>query len=399
MDKILLDHQRLATPLRCHPLQFGFTAGKSGLHAAFLVTEAISEAKDKGEILYAASLDVQKAFDTVQHKSLLDKLHALGMNGIWWRIKKDTYDGQTSRISWEGVKSENPFQILQGNGQGKLTSPDDYITFLRDLMDILTKSGAGYYIGDTCVSIPTCADDMVALASNSQDLQTLISLIEYYANSENYKIHPVKSEIVPFNIKNRDLNNTIENNPFSLNDSKIPIKSETTQLGIKRNHSSPSPTIEDRIKTARRSLYSLMGTGLHGTNGLPVGICTHLYEIYILPRALYGTEAIVLSTDDISKLEKFQRYTLRCILGLPERTAIAGIYILTGALPMEQQHEIRTLCFFHALLQEETTRAVVIRQYIMKAKKSASWVVQAERMLESTTSPPSRSSSWRYHLN
>ena len=69
-----------------------------------------------------------------------------------------------------------------------------------------------------------------------------------------------------------------------------------------------------------------MGTGLHGTNGLPVGICTHLYEIYILPRAPYDTEAIVLSTDDISKLEKFQRYTLRCILGLPERTAFAGIH-------------------------------------------------------------------------
>ena len=96
--------------------------------------------------------------------------------------------------------------------------------FLRDLMDILTKSGAGYYIGDTCVSFPTCADDMVALASNSQEMQTLISLIEYYANSEKYKIHPVKSEIVPFNIKNRELNNTIESNPFTLNDRKIPIK-------------------------------------------------------------------------------------------------------------------------------------------------------------------------------
>ena len=130
-----------------------------------------------------------------------------------------------------------------------------------------------------------------------------------------------------------------------------------------------------------------MGTGLHGTNSLPVGICTQLYEIYILPRALYGTEAIVLPTDDVSKLEKFQRYTLRCILGLPERTAIAGIYILTGALPMEQQHKIRTLCFLHALLQEETTRAVVICQYIMKDNKSASWVVQAERMLRKHNLP------------
>ena len=77
---------------------------------------------------------------------------------------------------------------------------------------------------------------IVALASNSQELQTLIALIEHYANTENNKIHPVKSEIVPFNIKSRELNNTIESNRFTIHDSKIPIRNETTP----RNQKEPS---------------------------------------------------------------------------------------------------------------------------------------------------------------
>ena len=91
MDRLILDHQRLATPNRLHHLQFGFTEGKSGSHAVFLVTEAVEEAKDNRETIFAASLDVEKAFDTVKHPSLPDKLHELGMTGVWWKLKQNSY--------------------------------------------------------------------------------------------------------------------------------------------------------------------------------------------------------------------------------------------------------------------------------------------------------------------
>ena len=54
--------------------QFGFTSGLSPVMAGLLVSEAKSEAIQNRHPLFLATLDSQKAFDTVHHKILLDKL-------------------------------------------------------------------------------------------------------------------------------------------------------------------------------------------------------------------------------------------------------------------------------------------------------------------------------------
>ena len=74
LDRIALQHQKCATDSVIHPMQYGFTSGRSGTHAAFILSESILEAKECDQVLLVATLDVQKAFDTVQHAGLLDKL-------------------------------------------------------------------------------------------------------------------------------------------------------------------------------------------------------------------------------------------------------------------------------------------------------------------------------------
>ena len=213
MDKIILKHQQAASPSRLHPLQFGFIEGRSGLHAAFLLTESIAETKDNREPLYVASLDVQKVFDMLQHQSLLDKLYRMGVAGLWWNLKKDMYNGMLSRVTWEGKTS-----VKQGNGQGKTTSPDDYITYLTPLLDLIYQSGAGFHIGSIGIPSPTCADDMLAMATDMGDAQSLMSLISYYANAEHYVIHPEKSVIVPYHVKSKaELEHLIETRPIQMN--------------------------------------------------------------------------------------------------------------------------------------------------------------------------------------
>ena len=54
-------------------LQKGFTEKTSSMNAALILSECINEAKSQKTPMYIAALDVQKAFDVVNHNFLLHK--------------------------------------------------------------------------------------------------------------------------------------------------------------------------------------------------------------------------------------------------------------------------------------------------------------------------------------
>ena len=61
--------------------------------------------------------------------------------------------------------------------------------------------------------------------------------------------------------------------------------------------------VQTLITTARRTVFALMGAGLHGLNGMNPKVAIHLIQIYLMPRLLYGLEITTLRQNEIQKLE------------------------------------------------------------------------------------------------
>ena len=61
--------------------QFGFQNKHSTAHALIEITEKIREALDKKQFACGIFIDLQKAFDTVNHDILQDKLNYDGVKG------------------------------------------------------------------------------------------------------------------------------------------------------------------------------------------------------------------------------------------------------------------------------------------------------------------------------
>ena len=104
-----------------------------------------------------------------------------------------------------------------------------------------------------------------------------------------------------------------------------------------------------RINLARRAAYSLMGVDFHGLNGLSPKVSRHIYMTFVIPRLLYGLEAITMSKKQFSLLQKFHKKTLKQIQSLPERTEDAAVYQLIGIPPIEALIDIRISTFAASL--------------------------------------------------
>ena len=64
-------------------------------------------------------------------------------------------------------------------------------------------------------------------------------------------------------------------------------------MGIMRSLATEQSATKENIQKARRTLYSLMSSGLHGENGLDPKTAIHLMQTYVLPVLVYGMEVVL----------------------------------------------------------------------------------------------------------
>ncbi|CAC5376761.1 unnamed protein product [Mytilus coruscus] len=161
-------------------LQFGFTEGLSPIMSSLLISEARYEIKKSTENFFISILDVQSAFDVVQHIILMDKALDQNIHPTYWKILTELYEGISSKVKWMDGLSE-PFKIKRGVRQGGILSTHLYKIFVQDLLVELEQNSLGYHLGDIYVGAPTCADDIAFISNNEYELQIMLNVIDRYA--------------------------------------------------------------------------------------------------------------------------------------------------------------------------------------------------------------------------
>jgi len=92
-------------------------------------------------------------------------------------------------------------------------------------------------------------------------------------------------------------------NDLRLGEDTMKLQTETVHLGLIRTTSNETKiNIVERISLARRMLYSFIKSGIHGTNGLNPRTSYKIYQVYVIPRLLYGLETLHLHEKDLELL-------------------------------------------------------------------------------------------------
>ena len=106
-----------------YDLQFGFGQQYSTSHASINITENIRKDLDDGNIDCGVLVDLQKAFDTVDHQTLLAKLNHYGIRGVsndWFKSYLSNCNQYVSINGYESGLTAINCGVPQGSALGPL---------------------------------------------------------------------------------------------------------------------------------------------------------------------------------------------------------------------------------------------------------------------------------------
>ena len=181
------------------PRQAGFRPRMSIEQQLFALRHFVDRSKFQKQPLFAAFVDLKKAYDSVQHDLLWASLERRGLHGSMLAAIQSLYDGGTMRMKISG-KAGASGTARVGVRQGCPLSPTLFGIFFDDLHARLLADCPTAGLDCQGLSVPALfhADDVVLLSGTASGLQQLLDSMQGFCVANGLTISIAKTEVVVF---------------------------------------------------------------------------------------------------------------------------------------------------------------------------------------------------------
>ena len=172
--------------------QDGFRPGRSTIDTIASFTDDIALEANQGICTLAAFVDFKKAFDTIDHDILLQKLGRAGIDGTNLTLLQSYLTDRSQRTIANSIVSQ-PHDITCGVPQGSILGPLLFLIYINDITNKLQNCCVRLYADDTVIYIsgPTKTDVCTTL-------QVSIDRLSKWCDKNQLTINTNKTKVIFF---------------------------------------------------------------------------------------------------------------------------------------------------------------------------------------------------------
>lgn len=365
----LISH--LETQKILSPNQFGFQKKISTESAILDLTENITNSLNDGDSCLAIFLDLAKAFDTVSHPILLERLSQIGIRDSTLNWFSSYLTGRSQTVKINNMALSNPLPIQFGVPQGSVLGPILFLIYINKLCNLPING-----------KLISFADDTVLIARHKNwkgafDIaQYDIGLVKNWLDDNLLTLNAGKTKFLTFSLStaNQPTNNqkiTIHSCPRPYSSCTCPNLEKVSHikyLGVLIDHhlrwdqhlASLTPRIR-KLSYVFRTLRNI----------LTPTVLKSVYYALCQSQLAYG---IIIwggcAHKFIDPLQKAQKTIIRAINKRPTRYSSNRLFTEYNVLNIRQLHLKFTLMHFKFKYKKKTllhhnytTRTITNRHY------------------------------------
>jgi exonuclease III len=349
-----------------HESQIAFNKGsRTSDHMFVLKTLIDKTVKANKKKLYTCFVDFKKAFDSLPHDMLLQKLKTQGINGNFFSCIKNMY--AKAMICVKTQNKLTPFiQAEMGVRQGDVLSPNIFKIFINDLPQFLITNDEGApKLNKKGIHCLLYADDLVILSQSKADLQDKLTKLDKYCSKWGLQINVDKTKTIIFS---PNKTHTIEH--FKIDNTRVECVSEYKYLGvIFSNNGSFEPAQRNLYGKGLKSYFKM--SKLLSTEKTSVKTVLHLFDHTIKPILLYASEIWGTFNTNLTRIKRNPQCKLeraydkllaeglhikmcRYLLGVNPKTSIDAIRGECGRFPLYIEIATNLLKYYHYIKTKGT---------------------------------------------
>ena len=332
--------------------QFGFRRNHSTFHTLASMCQKITDALDKGEHVCGVFVDLQKAFDTVDHEILLAKLQHYGIRDKAFSLFKSYLSDRRQFVTISGRNSAEAI-IRHGVPQGSVLGPLLFLIYINDLNHAICHSAVHHFADDT---------NLLCVSSTLESLVKMLNLdlkfLWHWLNANKISLNASKTEYLLFRHPNRKYDQLVK---LKIGGKRIFESKTIKYLGVHMDSDLKWKTQVNNVAVKLKKANGVLGKLRHY---MPLKIRMLVYHALFSSHLTYcsqvwGQHVENVSLAEMDRIRRLQNIALRLVTFSHYRAHASQLYSFVNVLKFCDVIDRQNVLFLHDIYNSILPPAVI----------------------------------------